>query len=123
MQKLLLICAAILTLAVPHAVLGAGAPVPQIWFSLGGQGQPPESNKSWDVLFYQPDAPWPEFMNHVQTVGMLTQVLAKIFDANLAKIVARLNEKHIALGVEMLAQAYTLPGVDAPPGCGPGVEG
>jgi hypothetical protein len=76
MSKLLLICATVLTLAVPHTVLGTGAPVPQIWFSLGGQGKPPETNKSWDILFYQPDAPWPEFMNHVQTAGMLTRVLA-----------------------------------------------
>jgi hypothetical protein len=104
MKKLLLICAAILTLAASHAVVGADAPVPQIWFSLGGQGNPPETNKSWDILFYQSDAQWPEFMNHVQTVGVLTQVLAKISDANLAKIVARLKEKHMGLGVEMLAQ-------------------
>jgi hypothetical protein len=123
MKKLVFIYAVILALAFAHEGLSAGAPVPQIWLSLGGQGQPPESNKSWYVLFYQPDAPWPEFMNHVQVVGMLTQVLEKISDANLAKIVARLREKHIALGVEMLAQAYTLPGVDAPPGCGGGVEG
>jgi hypothetical protein len=123
MKKLLLICAATLTLAASHAVVGADAPIPQIWFSLGGQGNPPETNKSWDILFYQSDAPWPEFMNHVQTVGMLTQVLAKISDANLAKIVARLKEKHIGLGVEILAQAYTLPGVDAPPHCGEGIEG
>jgi hypothetical protein len=120
---LLVTCAAILSLAFSGEVLSAGTAVPKIWFSLGGQGKPPESNKSWDILFYQPDAPWPEFMNHVQTVGMLTQVLERISDANLAKIVARLKEKHVALGVEMLAQAYTLPGVDAPARCGGGVEG
>jgi hypothetical protein len=123
MKKLLLICAMILTLAFSYDALLAGAPVPQIWFSLGGQGQPPESNKSWDVLFYEPDAPWPEFMNHVRAAGMLTQVLERISDANLAKIITRLKEKRVALGVEMLAQAYTLPGVDAPLHCGEGVEG
>jgi hypothetical protein len=47
MKKLLLIRAAVLTAS--HAVVGADAPVPQIWFSLGGQGNPPETNKSWDI--------------------------------------------------------------------------
>ena len=90
--------------------------MPQIWFSLGGQGKP-ATYQSWDTLFYEPDASWPEFMTHVQAVGVLTQVLAQISDANLAKVVARLRQKHIALGIEMLAQAYD------PPGCGGGVEG
>ena len=105
----------------PNA-LAANAPMPQIWLSLGGQGKPIPS-QSWNILFYQPDAPWPEFMNHVTTVGILTQVLEQISDANLAKVVARLKEKHVAIGIEMLAQAYTLPGVDAPAHCGEGVEG
>jgi hypothetical protein len=43
--------------------------------------------------------------------------LVKISDADLAKVVTRLKEKHVALGIEMLAQAYD------PPGCGGGVEG
>src|SRR5579864_5508457 len=94
----------------------AAAPLPQIWFSLGGQGKP-ETYQSWDTLFYQADAPWPEFMNHVTAVGILTQVLAQISDDNLAKVVAKLKQKHVALGLEMLAQAYD------PPGCGGGVEG
>lgn len=99
--------------------------VPKIWFHMGGMGNPnnPAPAKSWDTLFYEPDAQWPEFMDHVQVVGILTQVLGQIPDENLTKVVARLKQKHIALGVEMLAQAYTLPGVDSPPGCGQGVEG
>jgi hypothetical protein len=43
--------------------------------------------------------------------------LVKIPDADLAKVAARLKEKHVALGIEALAQAYD------PPGCGGGVEG
>ncbi len=100
----------------PRAATAASAPLPQIWFSIGGQGKP-ETYQSWDTLFYQPDAPWPEFMSHVKAVGILTQVLAQISDDNLAKVVAKLKQKHIALGIEMLAQAYD------PPGCGGGVEG
>lgn len=62
-------------------------------------------------------------MNHVRVVGILTQVLQRIPDDDLAKVVARLKQKHIGLGVEMLAQAYTLPGINSLPGCGGGVEG
>jgi hypothetical protein len=116
MRNFLAIVAIGLFLVLPHAATPGSAPLPQIWFSIGGQGKP-ETYQSWDTLFYQPDAPWPEFMNHVTAVGILTQVLAQISDGNLAKVVAKLKQKHIALGVEMLAQAYD------PPGCGGGVEG
>jgi hypothetical protein len=57
-------------------------------------------------------------MDHVTVVGILTQVLVKMSDADLAKVAARLKEKHVALGIEMLAQAD-----DDPAGCGVGVEG
>ncbi|MBV8701060.1 hypothetical protein [Bradyrhizobium sp.] len=117
MKKLLLIFAVILTLALSHVVLFANTSAPKIWFSMGAISSP-AGHESWDTLFYKPDAPWPEFMNHVQVVGILTQALLKIPDTELAKVAARLKEKHIALGVEMLAQAD-----DGPPGCGGGVEG
>lgn len=123
MKSLRLICATVLAFVVSsHAAIALDAPTPQIWFHLNGQGRP-ETYQSWDILFYQPNAPWPAFMNHVTTVGMTTQVLHDISDENLAKVVARLRLKRIALGIEMLAQAYTLPGVDAPAHCGEGVEG
>jgi hypothetical protein len=105
-----------------RGVVVASAATPQIWFSIGGLGKPTPA-PSWQTLFFQPAAPWPEFMNHVRVVGILTQVLQRISDEDLAKVVARLNEKHVGLGVEMLAQAYTLPGVNSPPHCGEGVEG
>jgi hypothetical protein len=123
MKKFFSILLASLLLAGPAMAAAApGTPTPQVWFHLGGQGKP-QTNQSWDILFYQPDAQWPEFMNHVTAVGILTQALAQISDDNLAKVVARLKQKHIGLGIEMLAQAYTLPGVSSPPGCGQGVEG
>jgi hypothetical protein len=89
----------------------ADASVPQIWFSMGAISSP-AGHHSWELLFYQPDVPWPAYMDHVTAVGILTQALVKIPDADLAKVVARLKEKHVALGVEMLVQA------DDTPGCG-----
>jgi hypothetical protein len=89
----------------------ANASVPQIWFSMGAISSP-AGHHSWELLFYQPDPIWPPYMDHVTVVGILTQALVKIPDADLAKVVARLKEKHVALGVEMLAQA------DDTPGCG-----
>lgn len=99
-----------------QAATAANAPPPKIWFSIGGLASP-AAHQSWDTLFYEADAPWPEFMSHVQVVGILTQDLVKLSDADLAKVAAKLKQKHIALGLEMLAQAYD------PPGCGGGVEG
>ncbi|MFL9875111.1 hypothetical protein [Paraburkholderia megapolitana] len=90
--------------------------MPKVWFSMGAISSP-AGHQSWDTLFYQPDGTWPSYMDHVTTVGILTQALVKIPDADLAKVVARLKAKHVALGIEMLAQAY-----DAS-GCGGGVEG
>jgi hypothetical protein len=94
----------------------ADAAGPKIWFSMGGISSP-SGHHSWELLFYQPDPVWPPYMEHVTAVGILTQALVKIPDADLAKVATRLKEKHMALGIEMLAQAYD------PPGCGGGVEG
>ncbi|WP_298281299.1 hypothetical protein [uncultured Bradyrhizobium sp.] len=92
---------------------------PQIWFHMGGY-QDPEAHRSWDTLFFAEKAPWPEFMNHVQVVELLTQHLLLLSDAELAKVAARLKEHHIALAVAMLSQAYDN---DKSPSCGQGVEG
>ncbi len=116
MKKLFSLIALGLLLTGSAMAAGLGASMPQIWFSMGALTSP-AGHQSWDTLFYEPDAPWPEFMNHVQVVGILTQALVKISDADLAKVVAKLKQKHVALGLEMLAQAYD------PPGCGGGVEG
>lgn len=77
----------------------------------------PAGHHSWEMLYDQPNGPWPAFMDHVKVVSILTQALVKIPDADLARVAARLKQKHIAFGLEMLAQAYD------PPGCGGGVEG
>jgi hypothetical protein len=98
---------------------GPAGQLPKVWFSMGGWGQiPSPGHHSWEVLYLQPNGTWPGFMDHVTVVGILTQVLVKMPDADLAKVAARLKEKHVALGIEMLAQAD-----DAPAGCGGGVEG
>lgn len=100
----------------------ARSETPQIWFSMGALTSP-AGHHSWELLFDTPDAPWPQALSHVKVIGVLTQALVKISDDELAKVVARLKQQHVALGIEMLAQAYTLPGMAAPPGCGGGVEG
>ncbi len=122
MRSFFAILVAGLFLITPAAVFAEGAPLPQIWFALGGMGKPAPA-QSWNTLFFDSDPPWPEFLNHVTTLGVLTQVLSQIPEDKLAKVVARLKQHHVGLGVEMLAQAYTLPGASAPPGCGQGVEG
>jgi hypothetical protein len=122
MRKFLFTCMTVLALVCSGKVISSEAPPPQIWFTMGALSSP-AGHHSWEILYDQPDAPWPAFMDHVKVVSMLTQALAKIPDAELAKVAARLKQKHIALGVEMLAQAYTLPDVASPAGCGGGVEG
>jgi hypothetical protein len=85
---------------------------------MGGWGQiPSPGHHSWETLYFDPNGTWPAFMDHVKVVSILTQVFVKMSDAELAKVAARLKEKHIALGIEMLPQAD-----DDPPGCGAGVE-
>ncbi len=96
-----------------------GKQLPRIWFSMGGLSTPGQpGHRSWETLYLKSDGAWPPFMDHVTVVSILTQVLVKIPDEDLAKVVARLKEMHVALGIEMLAQAD-----DDPPGCGGGVEG
>ena len=91
--------------------------LPKIWFAMGAISSSP-GHHSWELLLYQPDPIWPPYMEHVTVVGILTQALLKIPDAELTKVAARLKQKHMALGIEMLAQAD-----NDPTGCGGGVEG
>jgi hypothetical protein len=69
------------------------------------------------LLYFQPRPAWPDALTNVAVMGVLTQALVKIPEPELTQVAARLKERNIGLGVEMLAQAYT------PPGCGGGVEG
>ncbi|MDQ0475203.1 hypothetical protein [Labrys wisconsinensis] len=109
------------------AALAVAAPAetrgePKIWFSMGAISSE-AGHQSWETLYDQPSPQWPPALTRITVMGILTQALVKIPDADLAKVVAELKRRHIALGVEMLAQAYTLPGMSAPAGCGGGVEG
>src|SRR5262245_26303442 len=88
----------------------------QIWFGMGALTSP-AGRHSWELLYYQPKPAWPDALTKVAVMGVLTQTLVKIPEPELTQFAARLKEKNIGLGVEMLAQAYT------PPGCGGGVEG
>jgi hypothetical protein len=88
----------------------------QIWFGMGALTSP-AGRHSWELLYHQPHPAWPDALAKVTIMGVLTQALVKIPEPELTQFAARLKEKNIGLGVEMLAQAYT------PPGCGGGVEG
>jgi len=107
----------------PNVPNGPSTPgTPKIWFGMGAISSD-AGHHSWETLYYQRDPQWPPALTRVTVMGLLTQALVKIPDADLARVVAELKRRHIALGVEMLAQAYTLPGMTAPAGCGGGVEG
>ena len=94
----------------------AGAGDTQIWFGMGALTSP-AGHHSWELLYYQPNPAWPDALTKVAVMGVLTQALVKIPEPELTQFAARLKEKNIGLGVEMLAQAYSSPG------CGGGVEG
>jgi hypothetical protein len=97
-------------------IRAAGAEDTQIWFGMGALTSR-AGHHSWELLYYQQNPAWPDALTKVAVMGVLTQALVKIPDPELIQFAARLKEKNIGLGVEMLAQAYT------PPGCGGGVEG
>jgi hypothetical protein len=89
---------------------------PEIWFFLRGsesEAHGVDWKQGWERLFLQPDAPWPQFMSHVQVVAISPNVPDDI----LAKAVARLKKKHIALAMEVLAQSWV-----GEPVCGHNVE-
>ncbi len=123
-QKLLRIVLCCSLLATAGRSLAADQPdrLPKLWFGMGALSSD-AGHRSWQALYYQAQPSWPTALTRVTVMGVLTQALVKIPDADLAKMVAELKRRHIALGIEMLAQAYTLPGMSAPPGCGGGVEG
>jgi len=117
MKKLLLTLAIGLMLIAIQGASAADRSTPQIWFSMRGYSTDwhgVNGRQGWERLFLQPEAPWPEFMNHVQVVAINT----KAPDDVLAKAIAKLNQKHIKLAIESLAQSW----VDQPK-CGKGVEG
>lgn len=72
--------------------------LPKVWFAMGAISSP-AGHHSWELLFYQPHPIWPPYMEHVTIIGILTQALVKIPDADLAKVAARLKEKHMALDI------------------------
>jgi hypothetical protein len=94
----------------------ASAEDTRIWFGMGALTSP-AGRHSWELLYRQPHPAWPDALTKVAVMGVLTQALVKIPEPEMTQFAARLKEKNIGLGVEMLAQAY------APPGCGGGVEG
>lgn len=108
-------------LLTPFAAAQPEAGGRETWFHMSGM-KAVRGDAWWDPLFFQPDAPWPESMNHVQVVEVLTQAMNQIPEEDLAKVAQRLNQHHIAVALGLLAQDNTArPG--APANCGSNVEG
>jgi hypothetical protein len=82
-------------------------------------GQPGvDGPQGWNKLFGQPDAPWPDFMNHVQVLAAAG--IANTPDDILIKAFAKLGQKHISFAIESLAQSRVNKRSSAPAeACGP----
>ncbi len=121
-KELLLILSVLLIGAATVAAGSSGPPTPEIWFFLrpyammahGVDGQ-----QGWQKLFLQPDAAWPQFMNHVRVVAFAGN-FKSVPDDVLAKAFTRLKEKHIGFAIESLALSWV--GFQEPKPCGKGVE-
>lgn len=100
-----------------QTAIAADSATPQIWFNLTNYNMPGgvEGPQGWNKLFVESNAPWPEFMNHVQVVA--AAAIQQVPDDVLAKMFAKLKEKHIAFAIESLAQSWV-----HEPECGRGVE-
>ena len=99
------------------AAEAADASRPQIWFGMPGV-QMNKGAAGWDRIFFQPDAPWPKTLDHVQVIGATAGALGKLSDDQLARVVAILQQHHIGLAVSVLAQNWVHEAH-----CGHGVEG
>ncbi|MBV8750624.1 MAG: hypothetical protein JO103_13020 [Candidatus Eremiobacteraeota bacterium] len=88
---------------------------PLVW--LGARGDFKDALES-DALWRSIDTQWSDAARHVGIVQFSTQFMKAVPDDLLAMIVRHLREKHLALGIESLAQN----GFHEPV-CGQGVEG
>jgi hypothetical protein len=90
---------------------------PQVWFNVtnyvGQSGV--DGAQGWNILFDDPDAPWPAFMEHVQVFAAAG--IWKTPDAILTKAFTKLKAHHVAFAMESLAQSWV-----HQPKCGEGVE-
>nr|WP_291692149.1 hypothetical protein [Bradyrhizobium sp.] len=111
----LLIIVCLLALLSPIA--GGPAMAQQIWFNMTNYNMPGgvDGPQGWRKLFDDPNAPWPDFMNHVQVVAAAG--IMQVPDDVLAKMFVKLKQKHISFAMESLAQSWV-----HEPECGHGVE-
>jgi len=98
-----------LSLCLALAAGFSAAAEPQIWFSV-----PP--SKEYMKLFSS-DAEWPQSLRHIGVFELSTQFASTTGDRTLNTIFAFLQQKHIALALEVPIQT---PG---PGNCGAGIEG
>jgi hypothetical protein len=90
---------------------------PQVWFNMTNYEGPPgvDGPQGWNVLFGDPNAPWPAFMNHVQVIAGAG--IWKTPDGILTKAFTKMKTKHVEFAMESLAQSWV-----NQPKCGQGVE-
>jgi hypothetical protein len=100
------------------ALLPSATHAQQLWFNMTNYNMPNgvDGPQGWNKLFVEPNAPWPEFMNHVQVVAAAG--IWQTLDTVLAKAFSKLNQHHIPFAMETLAQSWV-----HQPECGHGVEG
>ena len=113
--------AAMFVLLLGRSAAAAGS-TPEVWFFLRGdyitKMHGVDSQQGWQRLA-EANQPWPDFMDHVQVLAVNGGVL-QVPDELLAKVFARLKQKSIAFGMEVLAQNWA---GEADDRCGKGVEG
>ena len=100
----------------PHAQ-AASASMPEIWFGMRAT-KAPEGRADWSRVFLQPDAPWPESLDHVQVIFADAADVNDLSEEELALVAARLRQHHLAFALGVLAQNWF-----GEAKCGNGVEG
>lgn len=110
----LLICG--LALFAETAVAGP-SDAPEVWFNMTNYKAQPgvDGAQGWNVMFGNPNAPLPDFMDHVQVLAAAG--VWQTPDEILSKAFAKLKQKHVKFAMESLAQSWL-----HQPVCGQGVE-
>jgi len=95
----------------------ASAPTPEIWFGMRAT-KAPGGHGDWSRVFLQPNAPWPESLDHVRVIFAGAEDLNDLSQEELAQVAVRLQQHHMAFALGILAQNWF-----GEAKCGGGVEG
>lgn len=100
-----LVIFAFFVLALCQSAFAANSAIPQIWFNMTNYNMPGgvDSPQGWNKLFVDPNAPWPEFMNHVPVVAAAG--IMQVPDDVLGKAFKIEAKAHLIRDGESLAQS------------------